>query len=273
MSLKKIFLSSIFLIVITSYQFSFALNIPNSKVNFNRIVGKGNNPGTSINLPTEDDPIFFGDEGIFKKILNTNFYSVNKKYTLFNENQITKKYTPLQVKLSTITLNKELNYLRLVDVNSYEAFLKIPSAIYINNKKNIIVGYQIFESLFITRFLNDSKISQIMSLNINNNFLKNNLNIPQNSKITFYENESQGYIERYSIFKSSNNNYYVLLDSFYPKSLEEKLKPLVIETLNKTMMLYNVFLPSQVLSKNELNLINKKYNENNHDGKVKTSCQ
>jgi len=65
--------------------------------------------------------------------------------------------------------------------------------------------------------------------------LKNELNIPGGISLSFFEFDHGDFIERYGIATVTNSGTEILLlDAFYPKSLEDTIAPIVIDALNST---------------------------------------
>lgn len=101
---------------------------------------------------------------------------------------------------------------------------------YIINQNDKCIGYYLIDNFEITNFQNDNIVKNIKNLPINNTYLNGNLRLPQDSSITFYEGKHDEFIERYAIFQR-NGKIYLLLDSFYPKELEDILSLHLIDSL------------------------------------------
>lgn len=86
--------------------------------------------------------------------------------------------------------------------------------------------------------MNEPVIKNIKSLPKNNTYLKNELNIYPKIRVTFYEKQNGDYIERYTILKTPERKV-LMEDSFYPKALENEIKPYVIRALNNDMTWYH----------------------------------
>ena len=98
------------------------------------------------------------------------------------------------------------------------------------------IGYCLFDYMdFGKRFQNDPVILQIKNLAKNQNYLQGEFVIPENSTLTIYEAPHTDYIERYAIFEMVEGEKALMLDAFYPKDLEETLKPYVLLALNQNM--------------------------------------
>ena len=107
--------------------------------------------------------------------------------------------------------------------------------IYILNKQDIIVGYCLIEKigdLKSANFLSTSPvIAQMRALTNNNSFLQNNLTIPANVTVNFYEQDHGTFIERYG-FAEDNTYEEFVMDAFYPKEVENDLIPFIKQALN-----------------------------------------
>lgn len=106
---------------------------------------------------------------------------------------------------------------------------------YKNSKVN---GYCLFESIVIENLeITDS----LRTFSENISYLKNDITIPKNTKIKFYEQISNGFVERYAIIRINGNtsSEIVIMDSFYPIEYENKVKAIIIEQIQKTINIYN----------------------------------
>jgi hypothetical protein len=203
---------------------SFAMPKPNiNYLSESRILGDqaGMYEGNPDNFP----PHSFS---VFKRNLGTH---IDELITTYNNNEGFKK--------ETYELKGNYKLLIFTEKTPY----RIIRGIYILNKNNYSIGYCLLDPMIGRKknrktgileqsfFQNDPVINQIKSLNINSAYLQNSINMPSNSTVTNYEKSHDSFIERYII--GSTSNYDILfLDGFYPKELEENLKPYILESIN-----------------------------------------
>jgi len=105
----------------------------------------------------------------------------------------------------------------------------------IDRSTSISVGYCLLEQK--PHFLGKSapkEYAQIKLLTPNDQYLQQDLVIPENVTLNFYETVHDGFIERYGIAQMSGRDV-VVLDAFYPAELESTLQPYIIEQLNKSV--------------------------------------
>jgi len=100
---------------------------------------------------------------------------------------------------------------------------------------NLSIGYCLLEqkSNFNNR-PDPEAYKNINQLSSNNQYLKQDLIIPENITLNLYEIAHDGFIERYGIAQMSGRDV-VVLDAFYPAELENTLQPYIIEQLNKSL--------------------------------------
>lgn len=132
---------------------------------------------------------------------------------------------PIRIKENSIN-NK--NTLLILKNDSYD---RMTRGIYILDKNNISIGYCILQQQGLVGVENEPEISQIKSLPVNLNYLKDDLMLPAGTTIKFHEKDHGDYIERYAIVKDSKMEY-ITMDGFYPKSLENKLKKRIVTVIN-----------------------------------------
>ena len=152
---------------------------------------------------------------------------------------------------SEIRTNTETNLtnnydLVLKEVPSYsykeDGFYRMNQGYYIINKPdNMSHGYCLIEPIITSHTPEDITLQKIKTLSINQNYLQGDLNIPSNGSIKFYENVSNGFIERYTVITYSGardpdditlNLEVLLVESFYPSELDSHFKPKVKDFVN-----------------------------------------
>lgn len=121
-------------------------------------------------------------------------------------------------------LEKKYNILIFSD----EKLSKIYGIYFIRN--NINEGYIIFDHFY----WNQEIVEKIKEVTKESNYFKNKLKVPNNVKVKVYENKEGKFVERY-IIAEKNNHFSLLLDSFYPKSLEKEVEDYIIEQVNKNL--------------------------------------
>ena len=114
----------------------------------------------------------------------------------------------------------------------------LASAAYITYQGRI-VGYALIDPMGMDyRLQNYPSVKQMNALPINHTYLKNELKSSPEFTIHFHEKNHGQFVERYGIFeflgqdKTKPINQMLLLDSFYPKELEQILKPHIIKAIN-----------------------------------------
>lgn len=132
------------------------------------------------------------------------------------------------------------NIIRFYDTRSF--WLQSIVGIYILNKQDIIVGYCLIGKIGNLKreniLSNSPIIAQMKSLNHNNSYLQNDLIIPSNVTVNFYEQEHDTFIERYCFAEDSKYEA-LILEAFYPKELEYDLVLYIKQVLNAN---FNEFL-------------------------------
>ena len=108
-----------------------------------------------------------------------------------------------------------------------------------------IIGYALVDEMNLDLVMKDPRVQQMLSFPQNQGYLKGQLKtnkgIDTLMTLEFHEKYHQGYIERYGLLLSKEPREnkdpildYLILDSFYPESLEEVLKPYIIQSLNES---------------------------------------
>lgn len=132
---------------------------------------------------------------------------------------------------------KNVNNFEILTLINDDRVIYMSLGIYIFNKvqENISnsIGYLLFEPLQ-EKIYNDNEIfSQIEALPLNSTF-NQKLNIPDNLFVFVYEKKVGGFIERYIISQTPHEKQ-LILDSFYPESLETSLNKDIVNSLNKIL--------------------------------------
>ncbi|MGE3728058.1 MAG: hypothetical protein AB7I41_21055, partial [Candidatus Sericytochromatia bacterium] len=117
------------------------------------------------------------------------------------------------------------------------------SAIYFANKNKIIDGYCLIEGQFdIHDFPTHPFVMGVKALPQNSQYLHNKLINPAPAKLTLrvYERSHPDHIERYAILSYFRTDFnavheYLVLDAYYPKSLESNFEQQIADGLNKIM--------------------------------------
>lgn len=122
---------------------------------------------------------------------------------------------------------------------------------------NIVVGYVLFEKYNASHPTIDIEkklLAPIISLQNNSTYLENIINNLNGRVITIYEKSNLDYTERYLIcdYKNFNINNYkkplddnikiLLLESFYPNSIETYIKPYILKNIQDYVDTVNTIL-------------------------------
>jgi hypothetical protein len=117
------------------------------------------------------------------------------------------------------------------------------SRIYLSNINKIIDGYCLIEDYFsIHGFPTHPFVMGVKALPQNPQYLSNKLINPAPTKLTLriYEQSHPDHIERYAILSYFRTDFnavheYLVLDAYYPKSLEGSFEQQIADGLNKIM--------------------------------------
>jgi hypothetical protein len=130
-----------------------------------------------------------------------------------------------------------INNYNLLTLNLSETGIR-NDGVYVFDNQNNIIGYCLLEPLDIYFYQDASVILNIKSLTPNSNYLQVEIIIPANMTLKFYERDAGNFIERYAIVISKNRAI-LLQDSFYPKNLEENMKPYIVRAINYNLNYYD----------------------------------
>src|SRR5690606_38745613 len=162
-------------------------------------------------------------------------------------------------------------YLRITEnINSqYRLFIldeeyKASQAIYVmDNNTGKVVGYSIFEEVSIES-LSDipnlpdyipepELLNLVKNLPVNDTYMENEIIQTPRAKIKFYEkfHSDIGFIERYGImtyeFVTGTKVDRLILDSYYPASLEEYIGPKLVRDINNTLDWHDRYMSGEDL--------------------------
>lgn len=163
--------------------------------------------------------------------------SVLGRYLGKSKQEISKNPRGIKINVSKKLINKY--DLLILSGKKYTGDLK---GVYIFENNNYLnsIGYCLIEKSSILGYEEDdslyyppSEMQQIKQLGINKSFFKNEIKLPANTNITLYEKAKNGFIERYGVLRTDNGRRYLVIDSFYPKEIDEDIKPYIFTTLNK----------------------------------------
>ncbi|MFN4149435.1 MAG: hypothetical protein ACK4IX_00685, partial [Candidatus Sericytochromatia bacterium] len=161
--------------------------------------------------------------------IQVNKYAIEQYYIPFSNLGKSKEYIIDDIfNPNYITFNKTNKKEYNILFFRYKDNSNINSIYFIEN--NINRGYILFEH----PYWDISFLEKIKEVTKESNYLKNKLKVPNNVKIKVYENKENKFVERY-IIAEKDNQFYLLLDSFYPKILEKEVEEYIIEQVNKNL--------------------------------------
>lgn len=151
------------------------------------------------------------------------------KNEILNHQKVINRIPSFRIK--TVKLNNQYN-----SIVFKRELSRMSRGIYILNNSDISIGYCFLEQQYIGNLENEPEIIKIKSLSVNSNYLKNDINLPNGTTLKFYEKDHGDYIERYCILdqEDTENGHteHIMMDSFYPKILDSKLKKRIVTVLN-----------------------------------------
>lgn len=117
------------------------------------------------------------------------------------------------------------------------------SSIYLADENKIINGYCLIDDYFdIHKFPTHPFVMGVKALPQNSQYLSNRLINPAPAKLTLrvYEQSHPAHIERYAILSYFRTDFnavheFLVLDAYYPKSLESSFEQQIADGLNKIM--------------------------------------
>lgn len=190
--------------------------VPHPTVHFDRFIGEPPSVNESMNVaPRRAAAYFSRDEGFSEQDLK-------QKYKKWNN-------------IQNIKLDKNYSLL-LFDV--IENNPNTSQGIHLISK-NKSVGFCFIDAIPVALniFNNEPVLQQILALPVTTTYLQGDVQVPPNTTLTFYEVEQGNYVEHYGVLRLNNypNEIFLVLDSFYPKTLESTFRPYIVSRLNSTL--------------------------------------